>query len=116
MSDILCKHGWSRRFCEPCSTAAFIASFKRPGDGGMLAMQQELSALRAEVERLRAALGDRCPVDAMDRGMTPVEAAVYHVWGERCPDFEPDCMTCRAWAELDRTAAIRALASGRTAS
>ena len=76
----------------------------------------EITALRAEVERLRAALGDRCPVDAMDRGMTPVEAAVYHVWGERCPDFEPDCMTCRAWAELDRTAAIRALASGRTAS
>ena len=56
MSDILCKHGWSRRFCEPCSTAAFIASFKGPGDGGMLAMQQELSALTAENERLRAAL------------------------------------------------------------
>ena len=22
--------------------------------------------------------------------------------GERCPDFEPDCIGCRAWAEYDR--------------
>lgn len=69
----------------------------------------EITRLRAEVERLRVALEDRCPVDAMNRGMTPVEAAVYHVWGEKCSDFEPECMTCRAWAELDRAAAIRAM-------
>lgn len=40
--------------------------------------------------------------------MSPVEAAVYHVWGERCPDFEPECLTCRAWAEYDENAKLRA--------
>ena len=62
----------------------------------------------AEIERLRAALDDRCPVDAMDRGMSPVEAAIYHVWGERCPDFEPDCATCKAWVEFDQIERLRA--------
>ena len=61
-----------------------------------------------EIERLQTALNARCPVDAMDRGMSPVEAAVYHVWGERCPDFEPECLTCRAWAEYDENAKLRA--------
>ena len=41
-------------------------------------------------------------VDALDRGMTPVEAAVWHVWGERCSDYEPECLPCRAWAEFDK--------------
>ncbi len=45
---------------------------------------------------------ERCPVDALDRGMTPVEAAVWHVWGERCVGFEPECLTCQAWAEFDK--------------
>lgn len=22
-------------------------------------------------------------------------------WGERCPDFEPDCPTCQAWSSWD---------------
>lgn len=61
-----------------------------------------------EIERLQTALNARCPVDAMDRGMSPVEAAVYHVWGERCPDFEPECLTCKAWAEYDENARLRA--------
>jgi hypothetical protein len=55
-----------------------------------------------EIERLRAEMNARDPVDAMDRGMSPVEAAVYHVWGERCSDFEPGCTTCKAWAEFDQ--------------
>lgn len=108
MSDVLCKHGWSRRFCEPCSAAAFIASVKGPGDGGMLAIQQELTALRAENERLRAELDKRDPLDAMERGMTPVEAAVWHVWGERCSDFASECLTCRAWSEFDEVKRLRA--------
>jgi hypothetical protein len=37
MSDDICKHGWSRRFCEQCSQARIIASLKGPGDKGMLA-------------------------------------------------------------------------------
>ena len=37
MSDVVCKHGWSRRFCEQCSQAHIIASLKGPGDKGMLA-------------------------------------------------------------------------------
>lgn len=61
-----------------------------------------------EIERLQTALNARCPVDAMDRGMSPVEAAVYHVWGERCPDFEPECLTCKAWAEYDEIERLRA--------
>lgn len=68
-----------------------------------------IPALRAEVERLRAALKERCPVDAMDReGMTPAQAAIWHVWGERCSDFEPECLTCRAWAEFGQIARLRA--------
>ena len=59
--------------------------------------------LLAYIEKLHRKLNERCPVDAMDRGMSPVEAAVWHVWGERCSDFEPSCLTCKAWAEFDRT-------------
>lgn len=38
----------------------------------------------------------------------PVYAAITHVWGERCPDFEPNCPCCRAWAEFDKTERLRA--------
>jgi len=27
--------------------------------------------------------------------------AIIESLGERCPDFAPDCATCRAWAEYD---------------
>lgn len=86
----------------------------------------EITRLRAEVERLRGAKCDydcRCevadeitraelnlsdPVDALDRGLSPAEAAVAHVWGERCSDFGPECLCCRAWAEFDQIATLRA--------
>lgn len=86
----------------------------------------EITRLRAEVERLRGAkcgCGCRCevadeitraelnlsdPVGALDRGLSPAEAAVAHVWGERCSDFEPECLCCRAWAEFDQIATLRA--------
>lgn len=67
----------------------------------------EYVAMKAEIERLKAKLNDRCPVDAMDRGMSPVEAAVWHVWGERCSDFEPECLTCKSWAEFDQIERLR---------
>ena len=31
---------------------------------------------------------------------TITEAITAH-WGERCPDFEPDCPCCKAWAQYD---------------
>lgn len=77
-------------------------------DRERMQMQTELDRLRAENERLRAELNTRCPVDAMERGMSPLEATVWHVWGDRCSDFEPECWTCRAWAEFDHTERLRA--------
>ena len=41
MDDVVCKHGWSRRFCEPCSSAHIIAQLKGPRHMGMLAMKPE---------------------------------------------------------------------------
>lgn len=41
MDDVVCKHGWSRRFCEPCSSAHIIAQLKGPRDMGMLATKPE---------------------------------------------------------------------------
>ena len=41
MDDVVCKHGQSRRFCEPCSSAHFIAQLKGPRDMGMLAIKPE---------------------------------------------------------------------------
>ena len=31
-----------------------------------------------------------------------IEEALTEYWGPRCPDHEPDCFTCQAWAELDK--------------
>ncbi len=65
-----------------------------------------LSTILRKIERIGRQIkplsDDRCPVDALDQGMTPVEAAVWHVWGDRCSDFEPECLTCKAWAEFDQ--------------
>lgn len=41
MNDVVCKHGWSRRFCEPCSSAHIISQLKGPRDMGMLAIKPE---------------------------------------------------------------------------
>lgn len=34
-----------------------------------------------------------------------IAEAITEAFGERCPDFEPDCWCCKAWAAFD---AIRA--------
>lgn len=90
---------------EKLRYTANIRAIHRPDDDPI-----KLDCLEAavEIERLRDELNSRCPIDAMDRGMSPVEAAVWHVWGDRCSDFEPECLTCRAWAEFDQIERFRA--------
>lgn len=41
MSDFLCSHGWSIRYCFPCFTAHLIAQLKGPRDMGMLAIKPD---------------------------------------------------------------------------
>ncbi len=31
----------------------------------------------------------------------PIADALTEHWGERCPDFHPDCHTCKAWKRYD---------------
>lgn len=59
--------------------------------------------------------------DMVERSL--VAEAVAEHWGERCPDFEPGCPCCRAWAEFDQierqAAALREIAEeniGNTAA
>lgn len=37
-----------------------------------------------------------------------LEEAIQEHFGERCPDFEPGCPCCRAWAEFDEIERLRA--------
>lgn len=62
---------------------------------------EAFEGMEEELEEARVKLNERCPVEALDSGMSLVEAAVWHVWGERCPNFDPECNTCLAWAEFD---------------
>lgn len=41
-----------------------------------------------------------------------LEEAIQEHFGERCPDFEPGCPCCRAWAEFDEIERLRAALSG----
>lgn len=34
--------------------------------------------------------------------MDYVKEAVTEHWGERCPEFEPECNCCKAWAQYDQ--------------
>ena len=34
--------------------------------------------------------------------MNKIEEALTGYWGERCPDHEPECFACQAWAEYDK--------------
>jgi hypothetical protein len=31
----------------------------------------------------------------------PIHEAVEFYWGERCPEHDPNCPTCKAWREYD---------------
>ena len=42
------------------------------------------------------------------------EAITAH-WGERCPDYEPQCACCAAWAQYDALKACEANSSPSTA-
>jgi hypothetical protein len=32
--------------------------------------------------------------------MKRIKEAVKEYYGKRCPDFEPECVVCQAWAEF----------------
>lgn len=34
--------------------------------------------------------------------MNPIEEALAEYWGNRCPDFDPTCPICTAWAAFDK--------------
>jgi len=34
--------------------------------------------------------------------MNMIEEAIKNYWGERCPDYDADCVVCQAWKEFDR--------------
>ena len=60
----------------------------------------------AMIARWRAALnGERMGGTVM---RTLLEEAITDHFGERCPDFEPGCPCCRAWAEFDEIKRLRA--------
>ena len=33
--------------------------------------------------------------------MKLIKQAIKKYYGKRCPDFEPECIVCQAWAEYD---------------
>ena len=33
--------------------------------------------------------------------MKLIKKAIKEYYGKRCPDFEPECIVCQAWAEYD---------------
>ena len=33
--------------------------------------------------------------------MKLIKKAVKEYYGKRCPDFDPECIVCQAWAEFD---------------
>ncbi|MDE2106920.1 MAG: hypothetical protein KGL39_57430 [Patescibacteria group bacterium] len=41
-------------------------------------------------------------------GLDLIREAVTEQWGERCPEFNPECWCCKAWAEVDRIEALAA--------
>lgn len=59
-----------------------------------------LYALATERDQLRQSL-DRDYAIVEREDLTPVEKAIMIVWGERCPEHNDDCHTCRAWAQYD---------------
>lgn len=39
--------------------------------------------------------------------MSLVDEAMTDFWGERCEQFDPECPTCVAWAELEMLRMIK---------
>ena len=112
MSDDICKHGWSRRFCEQCSQARIIASLKGPGDKGMLANPPD-----DLVERARTAAEKVYGTQFFNVEIEAAIAVVLEEAAKVCISVSTDVLTkvgrehepyMRATAE-DCAAAIRAL-------
>lgn len=40
---------------------------------------------------------------SMMNGQNLINDAMIEYWGAKCEDFDADCQTCQAWAELDAT-------------
>lgn len=34
------------------------------------------------------------------------ERKIRALWGDRCPDYEPDCVVCQAWTHYDQTGEV----------
>lgn len=72
-------------------------------DGRYLALQLEAAEQDASLDR---------------EDLTSAERAVLAIWGERCPDYEPNCPGCEAWAQLSKPtrygAALRTIAAMET--
>lgn len=39
--------------------------------------------------------------------MDRIREALVDYWGEQCPDYDPDCTCCQAWAELSNAESAR---------
>ena len=51
----------------------------------------------------------------MGENRDQVAEAITEHWGERCPDFEPTCWCCKAWAQYDALRAAPAAERERCA-
>lgn len=40
--------------------------------------------------------------------MKLIKKAIKGYYGKRCPDFDPDCVVCQAWAEYDKLRKMKA--------
>lgn len=40
-------------------------------------------------------------IDLVKGDIDLIAEAITEAFGERCPDFEPSCYCCQAWAEYD---------------
>lgn len=36
----------------------------------------------------------------------PKDEMMQEHWGERCPDYEPECSACKAWEHYDKTGEV----------
>ncbi|NBB07877.1 hypothetical protein [Pseudomonas monteilii] len=88
--------------------------------------------LAREIERLKADAvasadencANRLRANAAERELEAIKAkadlqlideAIEAHFGERCPDADPECMTCRAWAYLDKISGRSKPDGGRAA-
>jgi hypothetical protein len=54
-------------------------------------------------EEIQDSVGREFPNNAekIEMSLEHIKTAMDECWGERCPDFEPECSLCQAWAQWD---------------